>query len=166
MNDDFQFPDFSKDCQSLLSQHLTEEVFHELKNRSTANGFTLEKMIRSGIENQDSGIGVYAGDQDSYHVFRALFQPIIKEYHGFDFDDFHKSFSDFDPFQYSDPDPENQFILSTRLRVGRNLAAFTLGTIISFDQRNEVESRVGWVLKGLEGKFAVIYFAWDELEEG
>ena len=39
-------------------------------------------MAQSGVENLDSGIGVYAPDAEAYDVFAPLFDPIIEEYHG------------------------------------------------------------------------------------
>ena len=48
-------------------------------------------------------------------------------------------------------------IVSTRIRIGRNLADFPLGIQISRDQRDQVERLVSGVLKEmtgeLEGKF-------------
>ncbi len=38
--------------------------------------------IISGVENLDSGVGVYAPDADAYTTFAELFDPIIEEYHG------------------------------------------------------------------------------------
>ena len=34
-----------------------------------------------GVASPDSGIGVYAPDQESYHKFAMLFNPIIDDYH-------------------------------------------------------------------------------------
>ena len=44
---------------------------------------TLQDVIRSGVENLDSGIGVYAGDEDVYTVFAPLMDKIIEDYHRF-----------------------------------------------------------------------------------
>ena len=60
-----QYPNFPKECSSLLCKYLTPEVFETLKEKKTGYGFTLEQAIRSGVENVDSGIGVYAGDEES-----------------------------------------------------------------------------------------------------
>ena len=34
-------------------------------------------MIQSGLENLDSGVGLYAPDAEAYSVFAPLFDPII-----------------------------------------------------------------------------------------
>ena len=83
MKKTFLFPSFPNDCTSLLSKYLSKEVFEELKDKKTMAGFTLEQAINSGLENSDSGIGIYAGDIESYTTFSALFDPIIKDYHCF-----------------------------------------------------------------------------------
>jgi hypothetical protein len=70
-----------EECHSLLKKHLTREVFDNLKTQKTNLGATLLDVIQSGVENLDSGIGVYAPDADSYAIFADLFDPIIDEYH-------------------------------------------------------------------------------------
>ncbi len=144
------YPNFPKDCRSLLCKYLTKEVFELLKDKKTANSFTLEQAIKSGVENIDSGIGVYAGDKESYSLFAPLFDPIIKEYHGFNREDSHKSNLNIDDLNISNPDPKGEFILSTRIRVGRNIDNMPLGTIISKEQRKEVERDVVKALKNLD----------------
>ena len=153
-----KYPDFPKDCRSMLCKYLTKEVFNELKNRKTPNGFTLEMAINSGVKNPDSSIGVYAGDKESYEVFDLLFDPIIKEYHGFDKNE--KHVSDFNPnkLDIDNPDPKGEFILSTRIRVGRNLDGFPLGTIISKEQRDKVEQIVSNALKSFKGELEGEYY--------
>lgn len=152
-----KYPDFPKDCRSMLCKYLTRDVFEELKDKVTPEGFTLQKAINSGLQNIDSSIGVYAGDKESYQVFAPLFDPIIKEYHGFDKDAKHTSDFDPDKLDITDPDPANEYILSTRIRVGRNLDGFPLGTIITKKQRDEVEYIVSTSLKSfkddLEGHY-------------
>ena len=36
-------------------------------------------VIQSGVENLDSGIGIYAPDAEAYEVFADLFDPVIGE---------------------------------------------------------------------------------------
>jgi len=125
------FPDFPKNCQSLLCKYLTVEVFEALKEKRTANGYTLHQAINSGVQNPDSSIGVYAGDAESYTLFAPLFDPIIKEYHGFGVADTHHS--NFNPDDLNAPVSRSMdtYIVSTRIRVGRNLADLPLGPAIS-----------------------------------
>ncbi len=159
------FPAFPKNCTSLLCKHLTAEIFETLKDKKTASGFTLEDAIRSGVENPDSGIGVYAGDLESYSLFAALFDPIIKAYHGFSATDRHSS--DLDPthLHAPDPDPEGDYILSTRIRVGRNVADLPLGPAISRAQRKQVEQEVSAALGRLTGGLSGSYYSLEGMSD-
>lgn len=152
------YPNFPNDCNSLLSRYLTPEVFEALKDKITSNGFTLEQAINSGVENLDSGIGVYAGDQDSYTVFAALLDPIIEDYHGFGKEDSHKSNLNPEDLNAPNPDPEGKYIVSTRIRVGRNVDHLPLGPGIAKEQRDQVESSVVEGLHTLEGELAGDYY--------
>ncbi len=151
------YPIFPKNTTSLLSKYLTKEVFDILKNKKTSNGFTLEQAINSGVKNLDSDIGVYAGDTESYELFAPLFDKTIEAYHGFSSTSKHSSNLNVDEVKMKELD--DAYILSTRIRVGRNLKAFPLGTIISKEQRDKVEFLVSTVLNALEGELAGNYFS-------
>ncbi len=152
------FPNFPDNCNSLLCKHLTPAIFEKLRNRKTPRGFTLMQAINSGIVNPDSSIGVYAGDKESYEVFSPLFDAVIKEYHGFDHEDMHQSNLDISALQATDLDPNNQYILSTRIRVGRNLDALPLGPGISELQRLDVEKQVSTALMQLDDDLKGEYY--------
>lgn len=152
------YPNFPEDCKSLLCKHLTPEVFETLKDKVTSNGFTLEQAINSGVQNIDSGIGVYAGDKESYTTFAQLFDPIIEEYHGFTTEDSHKSNLNPDDLDAPNPDPEGKYIVSTRIRVGRNMDKMPLGPAITKEQRDKVEASVVKGLEMLEGELAGTYY--------
>ena len=153
-----QYPNFPKECQSLLCKYLTLEVFEELKDKKTAFGFTLEQAINSGVKNIDSGIGVYAGDEESYGLFSSLFNPIIQEYHGFSTTDSHKSNLNPNDLLAPNPDIDGEFIVSTRIRVGRNLKDFPLGPAITQEGRLEVEKKVSTALASLDGELKGQYY--------
>ncbi|MCH9739306.1 MAG: arginine kinase [Epsilonproteobacteria bacterium] len=152
------YPNLPADCTSMLCTHLTEEVFEVLKDKTTANGFTLEQAINSGVVNIDSGIGVYAGDEESYTLFAPLFDPIIEDYHGFGTEDKHQSNLNPDDLNAPNPDPDGEFIVSTRIRVGRNVANMPLGPAISNEQRDQVELSVVEGLNTLEGELKGNYY--------
>ena len=56
-------------------------------------------------------------------------------------------------------------IVSTRIRVGRNLAEFPLGPGISKLQRDQVETTVSGVLKTFTGELAGSYYALNKMTE-
>ena len=60
---------------------------------------------------------------------------------------------------------EASMILSTRIRVGRNLADFPLGPGISKDQRNQVEALVSKACKAFTGELAGTYYALGSMSE-
>jgi creatine kinase/arginine kinase len=163
--DQQSFPIFNPSCPSLLCRHLTEQLFEQLKDRVTVNGFTLAQAINSGVVNQDSGVGVYAGDAESYHLFSPLFDPIIADYHGFSKTDRHHSDLNLEQLTAPNPDPDGRFILSTRIRVGRNIEGLPLGPAITKIQRNLVESQIASSLRSLTGELAGTYYPLAGMDE-
>jgi len=141
------------DCKSLLKKHLTREVFDACKGRKTAMGATLLDVIQSGVENLDSGVGLYAPDAESYTLFKELFDPVIDDYHGgFKATDKHPP-SDFGNLDaLVDVDPNNEFVVSTRVRCGRSLAGYPFNPCLTEQQYKDMEASVSNALKGLEGE--------------
>ena len=158
-----KFPTQLKTSNSLLAKHLTKEVFEQLKDKKTSNAYTLNDVIKSGVKNLDSGIGAYAGDEESYLVFAPLFDGIIKEYHNFKKDDIHKSNLNATDLNVLNPDVDGKYILSTRIRVARNLKNIPLGTAISNKQRNQVEKQVAKVLNSFTEELAGTYYSLNNL---
>jgi creatine kinase/arginine kinase len=144
--------------QSLLEKHLSPALYEALKGKATKNGFTIDDVIRSGKQNPDSSVGIYAGDAESYETFGSLINPVVAEYHGFAPGSVHVR--DFDPAKLVMPnlDPTGEYIVSTRVRVGRNLAGYPFAPAITREQRNEVEKKVVAALSTLSGDLSGSYF--------
>ena len=71
---------------------------------------------------------MYAGSHDSYTTFSDLFDKVIEDYHGHKTDGKHISNMDASKLRCPPfPPDEAAMIVSTRIRVGRNLADFPLG---------------------------------------
>ena len=160
-----QFPNFKSTCNSLLKKYLTEDVFNALIHKKTKLGYSLPQAIKSGLVNTDSSIGVYAGDKESYEVFKELFNPIIKDYHNFTESNKHQSNLDLADLKINNPDSEGKYILSTRIRVGRNLKDTPLGSLISDKERNEVETLIKTALMTLSGNLAGDYYPLNNMSE-
>jgi len=62
--------------KSLLKKHLSEELFNSLKDKRTAKGISIYDCINSGVQNLDSSVGVYAGDDECYSLFAPLFDKV------------------------------------------------------------------------------------------
>ncbi len=126
------FPQFPAGTSSLVCKYLTQDIWDKLKDSKDKHNFTFKQAILSGCQNVHSGIGVYAGSHDTYYAFAPLMDKIIEDYHGHKPTDKHQS--DMDYKKLSCPpfaDEDAKMIRSTRIRVGRNLAAFPLGPGIS-----------------------------------
>ncbi|MFK5952915.1 MAG: phosphagen kinase [Desulfobacterium sp.] len=153
------FPNFSDESTSLAKKHLTKSIFNALKGKETPNGFSLPMALASGIQNHDSGIGIYAGDAESYAVFSALFSPIIEEYHGITPGTIHGP--DRSVVHLPDPDPQHQYILSTRIRVARNLAGYPFTPFIREKQRKKVTQKIIKTLECLPETLTGVYISMD-----
>lgn len=148
----------------LMKKHATEEVQNKLSGLSTKSGWTLQKAIQSGIDNPDSSIGVYAGDPESYTLFSPLFDPIIREYHNYDMSG-HKSDFSLEGMETQNLDPEGKYVISTRVRVGRNFAKYPFPSAISAEDRAAMEKEIVEVLEQLPGELAGSYYPLDGMTE-
>lgn len=150
---------------SLLSQFLTADVFEKIKDRRTSLGGYLIDQIRSGIANPDSSIGVYATDGAAYETFAPLYMPIIVHYHQLADDFAHPPLTFGDPSKLVDLDPENKYVISTRVRCARSLDGYPLNSLLNEDQYKEIESKAAEVLKSFSGDLQGEYHSLDSIPE-
>lgn len=144
---------------SLLKKHLTPEVFDLLKYRVTAAGATLMDVIKSGLANPDSGVGVYAADAESYTMFSDLFDPVIDEYHGgFGPRDLHPGINLGSPAALGDLNELGDYVVSTRVRCARSLEGYPFNPLLTHQQYMELEQDVERALEYLEGELAGTYY--------
>ena len=85
--------------------------------------------LLTGSVNPDSAVGLYATDADAYNVFQDLFNPIIRDIHHVAGDTLQFTQPDTDFGDLGHPglgniDLEGKYILSTRVRLARNLEGF------------------------------------------
>jgi len=149
----------ASDSKSLLRKYLTPEVFDKLKGLKTGFNSSLLDVIQSGVENLDSGCGIYAPDAESYSLFADLFDPIIEDYHGgFKKSDNHPK-SDFgDGNAFVNVDPEGKYVISTRVRCGRSLEGYPFNPCLTEAQYKEMEDKVSSTLTGLSGELKGTYY--------
>ncbi|KAH6935647.1 hypothetical protein HPB50_007450 [Hyalomma asiaticum] len=131
----------AKDCHSLLKNLIYIFIYYV------------------GVENLDSGVGVYAPDAESYTVFADLFDPVI--------DDYHKGFprgAKHPPTDFGDIntlvnlDPRNEFVISTRVRCGRSLQGYPFNPCLTEAQYKEMEHKVSSTLTSLRGELKGTYY--------
>ena len=143
----------------LMKKYCTPEVQELLKGL-----WTLEKAIQSGIDNPDSNIGAYAGDSHSYRVLAPLFDPIIREYHSYDMSG-HKSDFSLENLPTENLDPEGEYVVSTRIRVGRNFEKYAFPSAISAENRAKMEAEIIAVLSKLQDELKGVYYSLDGMSE-
>ncbi|CAH1123280.1 unnamed protein product [Ceutorhynchus assimilis] len=142
---------------SMLKRFLTRELFDKLKFKKTSFESTLLDCIQSGIENLDSGIGIYAADPECYQVFADLFDPIIEEYH-------HVSRTDKQPATdwgpsttFGNLDPKGDYIVSTRVRCCRTMKGYPFNPCMTEENYKDIEKQMQEVFKGLTKDLAGTY---------
>ncbi len=146
------FPVFPEDNNSCVARFNTREVWDELKDKKDAHGVSYKLCIYSGCKNLDSGIGVYAGSHDSYKTFSPLMDKIIEDYHGHKPEDTHVSDMNASKLICPPlPEDEAAMIVSTRIRVGRNLDGYPLGPGVSKEQRDEIMQKIVEACNTFEG---------------
>ena len=139
--------------KSLLAKALTQDVWNEYKDLSDKYGVSFKTCIFSGVKNVDSGVGVYAGSHDAYYKFCKLFDKVIEDYHGHKKNDTHKSDMTSEGLKNADFSEEDAaMILSTRIRVARNLDGFPLGSGVSKEQRLDIMNKVVKAMDSFEGE--------------
>lgn len=127
---------------SLLTRHLTDAHREVLSKRVTSNGMRLQDVICSGLRYPGSSIGVYAPDCQSYDVFRELFDPILEHFQAPCLPD-NSSLACLNPAA----------IVSTRIRIARNLAGHVFPAGMSRPQRLKVEEKISRACHGLATHF-------------
>lgn len=139
----------------LMSRFYTETLQKKYQEQYTPYGWTIADVIRSGVENPDSSIGVYAGGEACYVLYRELFEPIITTYHQCTLNQPFES-----NWQLAAPlptlDPEGKYILSSRIRLARNFTGLPFPAAVSLQQRLEREAAVQQALeraRALHGRY-------------
>ena len=127
---------------SLMAQVMTPELFEKLKDVKTPTaGWTIARAINTGTCYSTSFVGCHAGDPESYSIYKELFHPVIEKYHkGYKLDGSMMHITDMDPTKITSEltDSAKSKIVSTRIRVARNLNFFPLNPGGSIDTRNQI----------------------------
>jgi hypothetical protein len=126
------------------------------KHLVTSHGVTWNDICKSGVENPDSQIGLYAGDAESYDVFWEAFKPAIFKYHKLLCSD---TLLCQPPMDFSCPPSvslaSNQVsqVYSTRVRISRNLKGFRFTSMMSLSERMQVYEIIKAALQDISGSF-------------
>jgi creatine kinase len=139
------------------------ELYEKLRERKTKNGVNLADCIKTGMDNPGHPhimtVGVVAGDEESYEVFKEMFDPIIDARHGgYGPTAVQPTNLDLSKLSNTDIDPEMKYVLTTRVRTGRSVRGFRLPPTIGFQERRDLEALVVKALLNMEGDLKGDYF--------
>lgn len=154
-------PNFSDKHKSAMSRHLTQEVFDKLRDAKSSKGYTLSNVIMTGVVTPHLGVGATAGDEECWEIFKDLYYPIIKDWHGYDAEtQVHPVDLDPSKLVFSDEQKEvfNQYVVSTRIRAARNVSGFALPAGATAEDRAGVEAVLKQAFAGLTGELAGTYY--------
>ena len=144
--------------QSLMAQAMTPEIFEKYKDLKTKSaGWTIARAINTGTCYVSSFVGCHAGDLESYHLFSDLFRPVVEGYHvGYKLDGSMNHVTDMDASKIkTDLTPQAKSkIISTRIRVARNLSFYPLNPGGTCQTREEIAGLMSKVFDTLEGDLA------------
>lgn len=112
---------------------MNKQLFEKLKNVKSPSGWTIARSINTGVKYPESFVGCHAGDLESYTLFKELFDPVIEGYHvGFKVaTDKHITDLDVNKITEDLTEGAKSKIISTRIRVARNLGFFPLNPAAS-----------------------------------
>merc|ERR1711998_585800 len=138
-------------------------VYDKLKDLKTPGGITLSQCMKTGVDNPGhphiKTVGLVACDEESYEVFKELFDPVISDRHnGYAADAKQPTNLDISQLSDTDIDPEGKYVLTTRVRTGRSVRGFMLPPTISFEERRRLEALSVKALLSMEGDLAGEYF--------
>merc|ERR1711937_95004 len=139
------------------------DLYKKLKDKKTKLGCTLGHCIKTGIDNPGhpmiKTVGMVAGDDECYELFRELFDPVISARHnGYAPDAKHPTDLDVNKLSNTKIDPPGKYVLTSRCRTGRSVKGFRLPPVCSFEERRETERVIVKGLLALEGDLKGDYF--------
>merc|ERR1711865_973652 len=142
---------------------LTPAIWDSLKGKKTSTGVTLAMCIKTGVDNPGhphiKTVGMTACDEESYEVFKELFDPVNSARHGgYAADAIQPTNLDTSQLLDTDIDPEGKYVLTTRVRTGRSIKGYQLPPTISFEDRRKLEALAVKALLAMEGDLKGDYF--------
>uniref|UniRef100_A0A8P0TRC1 Creatine kinase M-type n=1 Tax=Canis lupus familiaris TaxID=9615 RepID=A0A8P0TRC1_CANLF len=163
-----EYPDLTKH-NNHMAKALTPEIYKKLRDKETPSGFTLDDVIQTGVDNPGHPfimtVGCVAGDEESYQVFKDLFDPIIQDRHGgYKPTDKHKTDLNHENLKGGD-DLDPNYVLSSRVRTGRSIKGYTLPPHCSRGERRAVEKLSIEALNSLTGEFKGKYYPLKSMTE-
>jgi len=161
------YPNFSKH-NNWMSKCLTKEIYEQLRQKVTPNGYTLDLAIQTGVDNPGHPfimtVGATLGDEETYETFKPLFDKVIEKRHnGYQPSDTHKADLAYDKLKDAKFNPK--YVRSSRVRTGRSIRGLGLPTFCTRAERRQVEKLFKTACGRLKGDLAGEYRALFDMEE-
>jgi creatine kinase len=150
------YPYLTPKHRSLMAKCINPEIYANLSHKSTSSGYTLDQAIQTGIDTPHLGVGIVAGDEESYQTFKEIMDPVIEGWHGYKPTDKHSS--DMDATKIKNGKIPDQYVISTRIRAGRSVRGLALPPGTSRGERREVERVLSKALSNLSGDLGGKYY--------
>lgn len=163
-----ELPKFGEEHKSLMSKVLTPELFEQLKDKASSKGYNLSNAIMTGVVTPHLMCGATAGDEECWEIFKDLYYPIIKEWHGYDaYTQKHPVDLDASKLKFTEEQTAlfNKYVVSTRIRAARNLRGYSLPTGATDEDRAGVESVLKTTFSGFEGELKGTYYPLEGMAE-
>lgn len=162
-------PAFTDKHKSLMAAHLTPELFLQLKAAgATSKGYTISRAIQTGLMTPHLGVGITAGDEESWEKFKAIYYPIIKGWHKYD-PETQTQTSDLDASKITMTDQQvamfNEFVASTRIRAARNVSGYALPAGTDDKDRKKVREVLCGAFDKFKGELAGKYYDLGSLSD-
>ncbi|XP_013381734.1 creatine kinase U-type, mitochondrial isoform X2 [Lingula anatina] len=161
------YPDLTNH-NNVMASNLTPAIYAKLRDKTTPNGFDLDRCIQTGVDNPGhpfiKTVGLVAGDEECYEVFAELFDKVIDERHN-GYKPWMKHPTDLDSSKIRGGQFDEKYVLSSRVRTGRCIRGLSLPPGCSRAERREVEKVVADALNDLKGPLAGKYYPLSKMTD-
>jgi creatine kinase len=144
-----------------MRQTLTPELFEKLKDVKSSKGYSLSNAIQAGVLRPHLGVGITAGDEECFELFKEIIYPVVQGWHKFDpSTQVHKSDLDASKLVFSEEQASKfqKYVVSTRVRAARNIAGYSLPAGASKEDRLAVEGVLKEAFASLPSDLQGTYF--------
>ena len=161
------YPELSEH-NNYMAKCLNRAMYSKLFSLSTKSGFTIDHVIQTGVDNPGHPfivtVGCVAGDEESYELFSDLFDPVIESRHN-GYMKCSKHISDVDYSKLVGGELDPHYVLSSRVRTGRNIRGYSLPPHCTREERRGVEKIVTGILSEFSGDFQGKYLPLKDMTE-
>ena len=144
---------------TIVGKLLTPDVFSILKDKRTSKGYDIDNLIESSQHNLSTNFtsipnsaGLLVGDEECYHLFSALIDPVIGEVHQIDDMKSLRSEVNLNWRQIKGGKLYGANVLSCRLSTSRNIQGYRLIPGCPSEELLDVAHLIMKTLKSIEGK--------------